>query len=132
MAGRTTIICGFQTNFHTLFMAGRTTIICGFQTIFRLCLWQEEQPLFVDSKPFFATEYGGKNYDYFRISNHFPLMFMAGRTTIISGFQTNFRTLFIAGRTMIICGFQTNFRTLFMAGRTTIICGFQTNFCLCL
>jgi hypothetical protein len=28
MVGRTTIICGFQTNFGTLFMAGRTTIIC--------------------------------------------------------------------------------------------------------
>jgi len=110
MAGRTTIICGFQTNFRTLFMAGRTTIICGFQTIFRLCLWpeeqrlsvnskpisahclwREEQRLFVDSKPFSACVYGGKNNHYLWIPNHFLLLSMAGRTTIISGFQTIFR-----------------------------------------
>ena len=101
MAGRTTIICGFQTNFSKLFMAGRTTIICGFQTIFRFCLWREEQRLFVDSKPFSAhclwreeqrlfvdskpiSAYvcGGKKSDYLWIPNQFPLVFMAGRTIL--------------------------------------------------
>ena len=78
-------------NFLHTVMAGRTTIICGFQTIFRLCLWREEQQLFVDSKPISAQRYGRKNNDYLWIPNHFQLVFMAGRTTIICGFQNIFR-----------------------------------------
>jgi hypothetical protein len=54
----------------------------------------------VDSKPFSACVYGGKNNNYFL--NHFPLVFMAGKSTTICEFQTDFRTLFLAGRTAII------------------------------
>jgi hypothetical protein len=72
MLGRTTIICGFQTNFRTMIFYGNNTIfrtqymrevnflqteISGkYQRFFidskqisAHCLWQEEQQLFADS-----------------------------------------------------------------------------------
>jgi hypothetical protein len=45
--------CGYlwiPNHFSQLSLAGRTTIICGFHTNFRLWLWWEEQRLFADSK----------------------------------------------------------------------------------
>jgi hypothetical protein len=45
---------------------------------------------------------------------------MTGGKMIIVDF-TPFSASVLAGRTTIICGFQTNFRTLFKAGRRVII-----------
>ena len=205
MAGRTTTICGFQTDFRTLFLAGRTAIICEFQTNFRLCLWREKQRLFVDSKPisahclcpeeqlfanskpisaicswreeqrifvaskpFSPSVYGGKNYDYLWIPNQFPHTVFYGNNTIfrtqymrevnflqteISGKYTdflwipnkfphtvygrknndylripNFPHTVYGGKNNNYLWIPNHFPIVFMAGRTTIICGFQTNF----
>jgi hypothetical protein len=82
-----------------------------------LCLWWEEQRIYVDSRPFFATEYGGKNneyicgfqsvydgknYNYLEVPKQSPPLIMAGRATSVCGIQTNFRTMLIAGRLTII------------------------------
>ena len=110
LADNTKVFLWIPNKFPHTVLAGRTTIICGFQTFCTL-LWQEEQRLFVDSKPFSDCVYGGKNNNYLWIPNQFPHKDMAGRTTIICGFQTIFslclwreeQRLFVDSKTFSAC-----------------------------
>ena len=91
-------------------MAGRTTIICGFQTIFRLCLWREEERLFVHSKPI-STQYFLREQHHFLHTicgkSIFWKLRLAGNTKVFLWIPNKFPHTVLAGRTMIICEFQT-------------------------